>query len=113
MQLLRESVRGYLARFDAFDDELTAELIPTLSRDDDLAQLRSRAKEVVGRLAPLASRNLNPAEVTALADFRAANGLRPVGRSDAARRHRWPRSAEAGRIRGRPKNPDAGAAGTD
>ncbi len=71
-QLLREAVRGFLARFDAFDEDLTGLLIPTLARDDELGALRERAKEVLGRLGPLEGRNLNAAESTALQDLRQA-----------------------------------------
>jgi hypothetical protein len=68
--LVREAIRGYLARFDAFDEALSAELAQALLRDDELRALKLRGRDVLARIAGLSMRKLSDPEAVALRDLR-------------------------------------------
>jgi len=69
---LREAVLTFLSRFDAFDPTLTASLAAPLARDEELLALPRQAKELLGAMAPLGARKLEPAEASALGRLREA-----------------------------------------
>lgn len=72
VQYLREAVLEFLTRFDAFDADLTAKLVASVSRDEDLVQLPRHAKELLAQTAPLQHRKLGPLEQRALSALRAS-----------------------------------------
>ena len=69
---MREAVLSFLTRFDAYDANVTAALVASASRDEDLAQLPRQSKEILAAVAPLSHRRLGPHEAAALQHLREA-----------------------------------------